>query len=102
MVATLQITRTGTDNNSPVSGSLKPGQLAVEMGTPTRLWVGVPAANNASLQKMLLPTTGGGAVGDAAPATPIQGDLWWDSTATQMFVSYHDGNSQQWVQANSV
>lgn len=39
------------------------------------------------------------------PASPGVGDLWWDSdTATgggQMYIWYDDGNSQQWVVANS-
>jgi hypothetical protein len=58
MVQTVQITRTGTDNNSPVAGSLLPGQLAVEMGTPTRLWVGVPVANDPTRQKLLIDAAG--------------------------------------------
>ena len=46
---------------------------------------------------------GGGSsvsVGDAAPATPAAGDLWWDSSAGRMFVYYIDADSAQWVDAS--
>ena len=42
----------GVTPNTPPTG-LAPGELAIEMDTPTRLWVGVPAAQDASLRKLL-------------------------------------------------
>ena len=35
--------------------------------------------------------------GDAAPATPQPGTLWWDSVGGQLYVWYSDANSSQWV-----
>jgi len=42
MVSRVFIKRTTTDNSPPTG--LLPGELACEMGNPTRLWIGVPAA----------------------------------------------------------
>lgn len=57
MVQRVQIRRTQTNNNPPADGSLEPGVLFVEMGDPTRLWVGVPAGIVASQKKLLLNTS---------------------------------------------
>jgi hypothetical protein len=35
---------------------------------------------------------------DVPPAAPADGDLWWDSASTTLFVWYDDGDSAQWVQ----
>jgi len=34
---------------------------------------------------------------DTAPVSPDAGDLWFDTTTTQMYVYYNDGSSSQWV-----
>lgn len=50
------------------------------------------------------PITGGGGgvtVGTAAPSTPAEGDLWWNSDDGLLYVYYDDGTSQQWVDAAS-
>lgn len=47
---------------------------------------------------------GGGAsvtVSDVAPAEPEQGDLWFDSTDSTMYLWYFDGVSGQWVQIST-
>lgn len=47
--------------------------------------------------------SGGGSsvtVSPTPPASPKAGDVWWESDTGQMFVSYDDGNSQQWVQSS--
>jgi len=47
----------------------------------------------------------GGAVvsiGDTPPASPVHGQLFWESDTGGLYVFYNDGNSQQWVQVNSV
>jgi hypothetical protein len=99
----VQQLRTATSNNPPVAGSLLPGQLSVEMGSPARLWVGVDAALDATQQKLLIDTSvkGGVTTGDTPPANPNPGDLWWDSTGGNLFVRYADPNSTQWVIANT-
>lgn len=45
---------------------------------------------------------GGGAsvtVDATAPASPSNGDLWWDTDDGEMYLYYDDGSSQQWVSA---
>ena len=45
---------------------------------------------------------GGGAnvtTSDAAPTSPQDGDLWWNSSVGALKVYYDDGDSQQWVDA---
>ena len=46
-------------------------------------------------------TAPGGAVVAATPPAASPGALWWDSTGGNLYVRYDDGNSQQWVVANS-
>jgi hypothetical protein len=42
-------------------------------------------------------------VGDTPPPNPTPGLLWWNSSPGigQLYVSYNDGTSQQWVTANN-
>lgn len=63
--------RTSTPNNPPLAGSLLPGQLSVEMNTPTRLWVGVPVADDPTMQKLLYDSSAPGGVGPPGPTGPI-------------------------------
>ena len=46
-------------------------------------------------------TSGGGGVtvSATAPASPDDGDLWWNSTEGELYVYYNDGTSSQWVAA---
>ena len=39
-------------------------------------------------------------VSEAPPASPIQGDLWWDTVGGNLYVYYIDGTSNQWVIAS--
>ena len=41
-------------------------------------------------------------ISDTPPANPAPGQLWWDSVGGQLYVFYNDGNSSQWVIANSI
>ena len=46
---------------------------------------------------------GGGAsvsVSDTAPTSPSEGDLWFNSLNTKMYVYFNDGTSSQWIQSN--
>lgn len=48
--------------------------------------------------------TGGGAsvtVSETAPASPSEGDLWMDSSSTQLYIYYNDGTTSQWVQTTA-
>ena len=40
-------------------------------------------------------------ISTAAPAGSNHGDLWWDSDEGELNIYYDDGNSSQWVLANS-
>ena len=42
------------------------------------------------------------AIGDTPPASPQEGDLWWNSNddSGRLYVYYDDGDSQQWVEAS--
>lgn len=51
----IQIKRTTSVNTPPVN--LLPGELAVEMSAPTRLWVGVPASIDPSSRILLIDTS---------------------------------------------
>jgi hypothetical protein len=41
-------------------------------------------------------------VSDTPPATPAQGNQWWDSVGGQLYVYVNDGTSSQWVAATNV
>ena len=92
------------DPNSP-PGALEPGELAVEMAEPTRLWVGVPVELDPTGKKLLIDlsiSTGTVYVGDAPPVLRAQGDLWYESDTGILWIYYDDGNTQQWVQLNGI
>lgn len=40
---------------------------------------------------------GGATVSETAPATPVNGDLWLQTSSLTLFLFYHDGDSGQWV-----
>ena len=37
-------------------------------------------------------------LGLTTPASPMNGDLWWDTETGNRFIYYDDGTSSQWVQ----
>ncbi len=39
-------------------------------------------------------------IGTAPPASPLNGDLWWNSSTGKMCVYYTDPDSSQWVNVN--
>lgn|SRR5262245_46576818 len=41
-------------------------------------------------------------ISDTAPAGPVHGQLWWNSTSANLYIYYNDGDSSQWVQVNTV
>jgi hypothetical protein len=42
----------------------------------------------------------GTTISDTPPASPTQGQTWWESDTGAYFINYNDGNSSQWVQLN--
>lgn len=92
------IKRTITPDSPP--SALEPGELAVEMAEPTRLWVGVPLTLDPSGKKLLVPSASV-AVSEDPPLTPEQGDLWYEADVGILWMYYVDINSSQWVQMNA-
>jgi len=39
---------------------------------------------------------------DNAPGSPTPGMMWWESDSGNTYIYYHDGNTGQWVQQNTV
>jgi hypothetical protein len=79
----------------PIAGGTMTGALELS---------GDPSAASQAATKNYVDThaTPGNAVVSATPPTlPIPGQLWWDTVSGQMFLSYTDANSTQWVVANS-
>src|SRR5262245_37934299 len=62
MTARTQQQRAEAANTPPVAGSLKPGQLYLELADPTKIWVGVPTGLDANRQKLLLDSTSVGTI----------------------------------------
>lgn len=38
----------------------------------------------------------------SSPPGDVSAPLWWDNNSGQLFIEYNDGNSTQWVAANSI
>lgn len=38
-------------------------------------------------------------IGDGPPASPVDGQLWWESDTGALFIWFNDGNTSQWVLA---
>jgi hypothetical protein len=103
MAQKIFINRTAVDGKQPTG--LSPGELSIEMGNPTRLWVGVPAVLDPAEKKLLFDSSderGFVFVGDAPPPAPAQGDLWWESDTGIFWMWYVDPNTTQWVQVNGI
>jgi len=79
-------------------------QLTVTKDTPTTLYYW--CANHVGMGRTItvgLPGSGnsGGAqvdVSDTAPASPTEGNIWFNSTNGRIYVYVADGDSSQWVQ----
>lgn len=75
--------------------SYNPGDYVVQGGKLYTAKAAVPpGAFNASQWSL---TGGNVVIGDAPPAQPDVGTLWWDSVGGQLYVWYNDGNTSQWV-----
>jgi len=53
---------------------------------------------------LFMPMGGGGGggvtIGDAPPASPLAGQMWWESDSGNLYIYYQDANTSQWVQIN--
>ena len=41
-------------------------------------------------------------VSDTAPPSPVNGDMWFNSSDTNTYMWYSDGDSNQWIQLNGI
>jgi hypothetical protein len=74
---------------TPVEGMLSyVGSGTVEVYAGTAGWTAISGGGG-----------GGVVIGTAAPDTPAEGDLWWDSDNGKLYVYYEDVDSSQWVDA---
>lgn len=87
-MAIYRVTRTSQPGLAPASGSLVPGQLAVEMATQPnpRLWVGVPTNIDPTGRRLIVSGGGGGGGGGGIPEAPTDGQLYG-----------RDGETQSWL-----
>ena len=83
----------GTAARSSAIGTPVDGMLSYVGGGTVQVYAGT--AGWASISG----GGGGVVVGTAAPDTPAEGDLWWDSDNGKLYVYYEDGTSNQWVDA---
>src|SRR5262245_48943735 len=76
------------------------GELHTELGVRYE-WTGI-AWTFAHLPgtQALVTRTPQISIGPAAPASPLVGDLWFNSTTGFLFIWYDDGSTSQWVVAN--
>ena len=100
MANTIQLRRSATANAVPTTAQLALGELAINT-TDGKLYL----KKNVSGTESIVEIGGGGAsisVSDTAPASPINGSLWWDTTVGQLKIYYTDGTSNQWVDAINI
>jgi hypothetical protein len=84
----------GTAARSSAIGTPVDGMLSYVGGGTVQVYAGTAGWTSIS-------GGGGGGVviGTAAPDTPAEGDLWWDSDNGKLYVYYEDVDSSQWVDA---
>ena len=83
-------------------------QIILEQDTPATLYYYCQYHSGMGSSVIVGPTSGGGGGGGGAsmsvtetpPASPSNGDLWFDSSNLKTYVYYNDGSSAQWVLTN--
>ncbi len=89
-----------TLSNKTISSPVFTGTLSANGAVGT---AGQVLTSNGSGVYWSTPSTGGGggggvSVSDTAPATPAQGDLWFNSTDASLSLYYTDTDSSQWIE----
>jgi len=92
----------GAGVNTAFSITRATGIVSMPLGSTTL----TPAAgdNSTSVVTTAWVTSRGAvaAIADAAPSSPVNGQLWWNSANGNLYIYYMDGSSNQWVQVNTV
>jgi hypothetical protein len=80
-----------TFTGNPQGPTPSPGDNDTSIATTGFVFAAIAAA--------LATIIGGAVISDTAPSHS-QGKLWWDSSTGNLYISYDDGTSTQWVQVN--
>ncbi len=91
------------DAASPSGGSYNDASVDTHLNTSTASANEVLSWTGSDYDWVAQSGGGGGAsvtTADAAPSSPSDGDLWYDTTTLRLYVYYNDGSSSQWVKAN--
>jgi len=61
---------------------------------------GVTLTTNAGTDTITISASSGAPTQPSPPASPSDGDFWWDDSAGDLYIYYVDSSSGQWVQAS--
>ncbi|MET0167523.1 MAG: tail fiber domain-containing protein [Vicinamibacterales bacterium] len=93
---------TGSQGPQGATGSQGPaGQGVPTGGTTGQVLAKTTNADYATAWVPSAPAVGLVSIGDVAPASPVDNQLYWSSATGAMAVRFNDGNSTQWVQVNT-
>lgn len=101
----LKLRRSVTSGTTPNNGSLKLGELAINI-IDKKIWVGTGGESDPPVLLVDYDAMIGGGGGGTgvftyslnAPSSPSHGDTWFKSNTGQYFIYINDGDSQQWVE----
>lgn len=105
----LKLRRSVTPGTTPNNGSLKLGELAINI-IDKKIWVGTGGEADPPVLLLdydaMIGGGGGGETGStgiftysvSAPSSPAHGDTWFKSDTGQYFIYIYDGDSGQWVE----
>jgi hypothetical protein len=79
---------------SPFASVGMNGQQITNLGNPSN-------AQDAATKAYVDAKPAGAVISDTPPASPSQGQTWWESDTGAFNISYNDGNTTQWVQINA-
>jgi len=84
-----------TGNQGPAGSTGATGPGVAAGGTTGQVLAKTSATDYATAWQTVV------TLSDTAPATPLPGALWWDSSIGDLLIYYNDGNTSQWVPASS-
>ena len=95
MANTIKLRRSATSGAVPTTGQLALGELAMNT-FDGKLFIKTDQSGTQSIAEI---GAGGSTITIAStpPASPDVGDIYWDSGDGSAYISYDDGNTQQWV-----